>query len=300
MGTYEEFKAELERKVRDKMSQFGYECVIEYRTTKKNQRSYEGMTVKLSEDDRVGATVYPEMMYEDVSNGKASIDAFVKTTVEGAINRPNLSEIRKIKDYDAMKDKLRIRAVSGKNNDDYLSTVQHIDYLDIAAVPYVEITIGGEKGAVNVTSQLLKAWGKSIDEVFEVAKKNMIEKSGIVDLGLMAYTFRLTGMEEMCDFPEDEPVRVHLKEHDTLSGGIICCPDYFKPMAEKYDSDLYIIPSSIHELITMPTSDGAEPSEIQDLVKQVNAEEVRPEDFLSDSVYVYRRDTNTIEIAIGA
>ena len=66
--------------------------------------------------------------------------------------------------------------------------------------------------------------------------------------------------------------------------------------ADKLDSDFYILPSSIHEVILVPYEDGIRREELKDMVNEVNCTQVPVEEVLSDRVYIYRRNTNMIEI----
>lgn len=53
------------------------------------------------------------------------------------------------------------------------------------------------------------------------------------------------------------------------------------------EEDLFILPSSLHEIIVLKERDGMVPTDLLELVKQVNATEVRPDDKLTDSVYKF-------------
>ena len=72
---------------------------------------------------------------------------------------------------------------------------------------------------------------------------------------------------------------------------IILYEDYFRSLAEQTGGDLYILPSSIHELIAVPVTDG-DLAGLQDIVKEVNGKEeaASPYEVLSDNVYRYSRD----------
>lgn len=50
-------------------------------------------------------------------------------------------------------------------------------------------------------------------------------------------------------------------------------------------SDLYILPSSIHEIIVLPVDFRDDVTGLKDMVNTVNQTQVLPEEFLSDSVY---------------
>ena len=59
--------------------------------------------------------------------------------------------------------------------------------------------------------------------------------------------------------------------------------------AEKVNSNLYILPSSIHEVILMPYNEEYEIEELKKMVKEINSTQVPKGDVLSDSVYIYQR-----------
>ena len=65
-------------------------------------------------------------------------------------------------------------------------------------------------------------------------------------------------------------------------------------IAEKYDSDLYLIPSSIHEMILVPANSMDE-NFLREAIRSVNENEVPPEDILTESLYLYRRENGRID-----
>ena len=72
-------------------------------------------------------------------------------------------------------------------------------------------------------------------------------------------------------------------------------PEYFESLSEKTGGDLYILPSSIHEVIAVPEK-FMEPDALREMVMEVNASELDREEFLSDNVYRYSRKTGEIMI----
>lgn len=67
-------------------------------------------------------------------------------------------------------------------------------------------------------------------------------------------------------------------------------------LAERMGSNLFILPSSVHEVILVPVSMG-EAKFFAEMVASVNEDEVRPEDRLSNEVYRYDKNLRTLEIA---
>lgn len=72
---------------------------------------------------------------------------------------------------------------------------------------------------------------------------------------------------------------------------VLLCPDPLDRLAEEVGTDLYILPSSVHEVIAV-AAPGMDPSALQGIVKEINRTEglIRPREVLSDSVYRYSRD----------
>ena len=67
-------------------------------------------------------------------------------------------------------------------------------------------------------------------------------------------------------------------------------------LAENLGSDLYILPSSIHEVLAV-SSDLTSPEELAEMVVQVNMEEVSLNERLSNQVYHYDKDLRKLTLA---
>ena len=64
--------------------------------------------------------------------------------------------------------------------------------------------------------------------------------------------------------------------------------------AQKLGEDLYILPSSVHEVILLPKLSVFEKDELVNMVREVNTEGVAAEEVLSDHVYEYNRTQRLI------
>lgn len=69
-------------------------------------------------------------------------------------------------------------------------------------------------------------------------------------------------------------------------------------IAEKLpDGKATILPSSIHELIIIPTTKDEDVEALKAMVMQINKTEISKEDILSNNIYHYNADTGKLEIA---
>ena len=62
-----------------------------------------------------------------------------------------------------------------------------------------------------------------------------------------------------------------------------------------FGTNYYVLPSSIHELLILPDNGSMQLSELEAMVREVNATQVAPEDRLSDKVQYYDRETKLLQ-----
>ena len=68
-------------------------------------------------------------------------------------------------------------------------------------------------------------------------------------------------------------------------------------IAHKLDSNIYILPSSIHECIIVKADLPIDKDELKNLVRTVNETTVLQKDYLSDSVFLYIKDRSHLQFA---
>jgi hypothetical protein len=67
-------------------------------------------------------------------------------------------------------------------------------------------------------------------------------------------------------------------------------------VAAECDDDLYIIPSSIHEIMLVPAA-LHEASALKNMLKNGNEIAIEKEEFLSNNIYYFDRESRKVEIA---
>ena len=169
--------------------------------------------------------------------------------------------------------------------------VRAFNDLEICLAVRVDTDADGE-ASYKITRSLLEQYGLDEDEAFEIALANSHKESethSIAKLlskmsGLPASTF------------EGVPMWV-LTNHSSVFGAIeITNTEALADLAEFVNDDLWILPSSIHEIIAVPVSLG-EPEGLRMMVGEVNQTEVKAEEVLSETVYRFNRDSKTVTIA---
>ena len=100
------------------------------------------------------------------------------------------------------------------------------------------------------------------------------------------------------DDEEPEPPMYVLSNSRMINGAAaMLYPDMLKDLSEKLDSNLYIIPSSVHEVIVFSDNLADDEKSLRDMIYTVNRTQMDPQDILSDSLYFYDRKEEKIFIA---
>jgi len=63
--------------------------------------------------------------------------------------------------------------------------------------------------------------------------------------------------------------------------------DIIKAFAVEHSTDVYILPSSIHEVLLLPHEEGMDKKEMEEMVREINTYVVSQMEYLSDNVYKY-------------
>ena len=66
-------------------------------------------------------------------------------------------------------------------------------------------------------------------------------------------------------------------------------------MGSALNTDFYLIPSSIHEIIIIPDNGNVNEEVMNKMIRTVNSEHLSPEEVLSDQLYRYHRVNRVLE-----
>ena len=92
------------------------------------------------------------------------------------------------------------------------------------------------------------------------------------------------------------PVYVLSNKNRLFGASCILYPELIQDFAQAVGSDLYIIPSSVHEVLLLPTHGTEESEDIKRMVQEVNDTQVETEDVLSYSVYFFDKEKKSLSI----
>lgn len=280
-------------------------------TVIKNNTCKLGITVKLP-NTKATPVLYVDDMYDYYNNVNDLDDTLNKaiSMIENSIN-----SIKNTKLYDDVsnligdiKGNVFPRLLNTKTNGVMLQNTPHREFLDMSIVYYIERYNGklDSVEAIIVTNELMKSQNLSEEELYHNSMKNMLEKEKSLVTPMIKIIMNLKfgiGMKPegkgitKDDFSGGEFI-VLSNEHGINGSRQMLNIQTLKKSSEIAESDLYILPSSTHEVLLISVNEiNASVSELKNMVREVNLSEVSEEERLTDNVYIFKRDTSTIEIA---
>lgn len=266
-----EFTKEVKERLEKKLGNFTIKEI-----TKNNNTILNGI---ISTDKNTSAIVYIEDLFNTYNNGK-NIDEIINIVI--AIFNNNNVSYDYITNFNKVKDKLSLRLINAERNREIIKSYPYKKYLDFILIVDINVEFNG---SIKVNDYLLKAWNKSFEEVFEIALNSTIPV--------------VKSMIEFFGFPDSFDDFIYIiTNKESFLGSAAMLHNNNEPLmklAEKFNSDLYIFPSSIHEVIVIPVVDD-DIDYFHSMVKNINSTIVSDRDYLSDNVYKYDKELNRISI----
>ncbi len=306
---FEQFVEQVKNEVKELV---GYEYSVSVNCVMKINRELQSLSI-LKNGSELSPSVYLEDYFEEFKKGK-SIRVIASEIVHISRERKqNMSSIiDNISNYEWVRPRLRVKLINYQKNEKLLKTIPHERFLDLAIIPYIIISKDNGLMTTRVVYSLKEHWGITDELLMKQAKENTILMCPVIVDEMTDFILHAM-LKELDDVDSERDREILLKavlNKDTsgkemyiltnegnMNGAFAAFQT--NELAELTDQigvdKLYILPSSIHELIAVPAT-GIEPHKLQEMVREVNCTQVPEEDFLSDSIYQYCRISNQISI----
>ena len=301
---YETFKQEFAEDIKEKLSQRGYgEVMTSFHDIEKTNQNYEAISV-VQAGSNIGVNFNIEnafASYEHTGDYEGVL-ASATGVIVGGLDQIPAVDVNALMNYEVMKEKLSVEVISADANEELLAKVPH-DRIEDLAVVYRFIMESNEDGraSILVNNDLIERMGVTHEQLRADALENSPEIRPVVIQGMNEVMKEMMGPEayEMFGIPDDtEEMMFIATVPDKNSGaGVLAYQDFMDQAAEKIGGDFYVIPSSIHEILLVPDNGEVQAEGLKEMVQEVNATEVSPEEKLSDNVYHYDSKEHIFELA---
>lgn len=264
---------------------------------KTNDRVLTGLIISSADTD-IAPTIYLDPYMDAIRNGGATYDEVIENILRLYKDNKTSSnfDTESFLDWGRAKERITFRLINWKANDKFLKDVPHIRYLDLAVIftYLVEIDDAGQ-GNIVIHDCHAKNWGVDEKALYEVAMNNSPE---LLPMSCMPMSRMLEDLlpDDASNSAEDIPDMLVLTNRTkTYGAAVILYPGLLKSVADQFDTDFWLLPSSVHEVLLLP----AEPDmDIRDdlsaMVREVNASQVPDGEILSDHAYYYSRSEDEL------
>ena len=317
---YELFTEELTECIIN-MAEPGEEVTVR-KILKNNDTAFDSVTVK-----QPGCNMTPTLYFQDLKRSfdeGMQMDELARSVLSFSRTGSGVwpAEDFDPGDYSYFRDKVMFRLVSSDRNRQYLRHRPHRGRLDLEIVYYYQCRIGKESmGTISIGDEDLNRWGISEEEIYRDALRNtpilnppvicpitdllnsFTDPDGMpdlgapvrdadpdegVDIGLPVYEPDLYGNAPV-------PLLVLTNESKYCGAACMLYEGLLRDLSDEIRSDLFIIPSSIHEVLLLPDEGEFSEEELSALVCEINAHFINPSEILSDHVYRFKHLSGILE-----
>lgn len=271
--------------------------------------------VILKKEDNIAPNIYLEPYYSEFQiNGKIELIAdSIISLYHSANKRMELAGIP-FTDYLTVKNQLFCKLINYDKNRSLLNNIPHIRYLDLAVIFCILVKKDSEGlASITVKNELMEQWAVTTDSLYEKAIENtpLLFKPSVQPMediikGIIGDQYPSgEGTDDMDELlPElliqqnsssqNPPMLVCGNQYGLGGAAYLLQKDELHKLSHKLNSNLYILPSSVHELIIIPYTDRISKDDLLIMVQDVNATQVAPDEFLADNVYLYTQEEDAI------
>ncbi len=305
MMDYEIFKEVVKESILSYMPESYQDMEVRVVPVDKVNRKLDGLSLLAQdEESMISPTLYIDDMYEKYSKTGDLQETLRESaeTMDEAFREAELPPL----DISTAKDNIIFQLVNTMQNEDMLKNLPHRDFQDLSVI-YRWVVGVEQQGLSNVVinKHVAESLGMGEEQLFRAAAENTrrILPPVVQSMNeVMRDMFVADGMPgELADLmigeQEPETTLWVISNERKVDGAVsMLYEDKLHNLAERVGTDLYILPSSVHEVIAVSVEMG-EPEELAQMVSEVNMDQVKLSDRLSNQVYHYDKDLRRITLA---
>lgn len=275
---------------------------------KNNGLKLQGVCIRPA-GSAVGSNLYMEQYYHEWLSGTEMEDILTRIASNylDSIEMVSVETAKRALEFEVVKDRIIAEVINSWRNRDRLGNMPHTDKEDLSIIYKILLEGGGTgRASITITNNILEKW-ENIDEkgLHELAMENTkklcplaVKPMNEVLREMLMSDYMPEDLVDMLDIPipTDEMMYVITNQSRTNGAVSMFFDESLAEVAACVGHDLYVIPSSIHECIAV-SSGMKSPSELAEMVRVVNYEQVAAEEQLSDHVYFYDRSKHELTIA---
>jgi hypothetical protein len=289
--------------------------VITHPIPKNNGLTLDGLCIGTSTQEAI-PTIYLNSYYTAYENGMSMNDILtdIVNLYETSCFPPEI-ERKALQSVEFAESRIIYRLINEPANRAILAEVPHMSLpgLDLVLVFYLILgeDDNGQYSAMIKNSQLT-LWNLKAEDLLASARINtpwlfparirtMTEVLKEMTAEAMGTEYNEHELDHVLqDTGWESPFYVLTNRSGLYGASCICYEGILKDFAASLGQDLLILPSSIHEVLIIPNSEGLSYRDISNMICRINEEEVPVEDHLSNHLYYYSMAEDRLSIAFNS
>lgn len=155
--------------------------------------------------------------------------------------------------------------------------------------------------SITISDRLCEMYDLTIQELFDNAMRNTPEFFPMAFQNIASVISGMIGFSGLQSNENTEPdIDLYVLTNNKQINGasVLFYPGVLQEISTRLDSDLFLIPSSIHEFLVLKTTGNQEIAQsLTSIIKEVNDTQVGEEEILSYQLYYYSRQQDIISVA---
>ena len=301
---YSCFLEEITRRVKERLPE-EYEVTV--RPVRKNNGVMQDTIMIRRPSTPLCPNIYVQQIY------RRYLDGMTMEQAEDAILQTyhNASSVLQIDaeeliNQEIIRNQVVYRLVNRERNQSLLEEIPYKPFLDLALIYYV--IVENEEmgtGGILVRNHFLDYYHIRPSELDEAAARNTpklfpADFIGISDL--LREFGEKTGAHSYSEISLEEDASatgMYVLTNRTRQFGACYLADkeVLSEIAGKLNSDLFLLPSSVHECMVVSADYWEDPESLADMVREINRTQVSRDEYLADTVYRFCREDRELLIA---
>lgn len=244
----------------------------------------------------ISPAIFIDDLFADYSKKGKDVEGIVREVIERY--EKSLKAVRDVHRLDFAWESCRKRVIyrlmSRHRNRKMLQTMPYIPFLDMAITFHVVVGINQKyMQTIKIDHELQKRWNVSVERLLKMAEHNteQILPFEIYDMERLASKQGYENLSYEEEFRNTNMI-VMTNSIGIYGASAILYPGLLEALAQELECDIYVIPSSVHEMILIPAEDESVYGELSSMIHEINQRFVPADEVLSDQVYVFIREEN--------
>lgn len=272
-----------------------------YSATKRNNGVVNNSVIIRDEDSLIAPSIHLDYYYSQFLSGR-DIGSICDEICEIYNNQPCFDKNKLVIDWDSMREHIFFTLINADRNSEMLERVPNIPLLDLAVIFKIDTSYIGIDGTITIDSRLQDRFNRSLGELYRQAAENTPL--------ICPYRFELMtdALSELIGNIKDVngesaendmiPLYVLTNSRGLFGAAAVLYEEFRVRAMEEFGGDMYVIPSSVNEVILIGFSEGIQREELDAMIQEVNETPyVSETEFLSHRAYTYRELTDAFNKA---